>query len=990
MTDNLGLTQMATTQNNPENVHNDANAEQDAAITEFMTADVTSGNVLITSLQYRRNQRIYITGAGTAGREVTLQAIKRLMVIVANTANTEDVDLILGTTTIVVAPGVKLFVYTDGTANGLEVIIDSLGVSTWLGLSDTPGSFSGQAGKVSAVNSGETAMELVEQTGGSGGAGVQLTRKIRGALAYRDTDQTGIVTSTWTPINFDKEHYDTDTLHDLVTNNSRMTVPTGVTKVQLVGKIRWDSNATNNRQVRISKNGASFSGITQEAQGAIPDMLMSISTNILQVIPGDYFELEVWQDSGSNRVIGSFEDNSFCMEIVEDSDATDVQSVAIAALPRHKGALVDKSANQSIGTGSWVALTFNQETRDTDNFHDTATNNERMTIPAGVRKVRLRGNFRFASVADVTVRGSRFTKNGVEFLGSAQSIFSTASASGSANEIASPVLDVVQGDYFEFEVFQGSAGSIDIESSDYTWFAIEVVEADPAADVPTGFIAIQPTVKGAMVEITSVQLMQVGGTEVVWDDAVWQRNKGGQKFWLGPQLTFTADNTTEELTATAHGMETGDGPFQLTNSGGGLPAGLATATDYWCIRISANVLKVASSYANAIALTEVTFTTDGTGTHTLDRATRLVVPQGVTMIKLRGNCRWDDTTFNRTMEVYKNGAGFPDGFFERNDVQRGEMSGSCIVEVVAGDKFELRLGPSTADDVIASHTWFTIEAVEQDDALSFPGVTVERPHIGCLVKKSGNQAIASASDDPVTFDQEDYDTGYRGVAFHDNAINNSRITIPAGVVKVDFVGCIQWESNSTNGRYIALYKNGVAFQGGGRSQYVAYAKSQMASAWPVLEVVEGDYFELIVWQDSGASRNIETGVNTYFSCTVIETDEAAFVPEQIETFLGGVPATSDIVYGKVAHRRFSLADNFAGSEAKAITVAPTSAIILDVKRDGTKIGEINFAASVSTATFTTTASVEEVFEVGEYLTIVTPANLFTAEDIAISLKGWRS
>lgn len=79
--------------------------------------------------------------------------------------------------------------------------------------------------------------------------------------------------------------------------------------------------------------------------------------------------------------------------------------------------------------------------------------------------------------------------------------------------------------------------------------------------------------------------------------------------------TFTASGAT--LTATAHGLLTGDGPFRLTNSGGALPAGLSTGTDYWIIYLGANTFSVATSLANAIAGTAVTTTDAGTGTHTI-------------------------------------------------------------------------------------------------------------------------------------------------------------------------------------------------------------------------------------------------------------------------------------------------------------------------------------------------------------------------------------
>jgi len=85
--------------------------------------------------------------------------------------------------------------------------------------------------------------------------------------------------------------------------------------------------------------------------------------------------------------------------------------------------------------------------------------------------------------------------------------------------------------------------------------------------------------------------------------------------------TFTAANGTEILTATAHGLHTGDGPFTVSNSGGALPAGLTAATDYWVIKINADTFYLATSLANALAGTKVFITTDGTGTQTISDKT---------------------------------------------------------------------------------------------------------------------------------------------------------------------------------------------------------------------------------------------------------------------------------------------------------------------------------------------------------------------------------
>lgn len=83
-------------------------------------------------------------------------------------------------------------------------------------------------------------------------------------------------------------------------------------------------------------------------------------------------------------------------------------------------------------------------------------------------------------------------------------------------------------------------------------------------------------------------------------------------------FTFTADSATDEVDkGSAHSLETGDGPFTLTNSGGALPGGLATGTNYWFISAGANTGKFASSPENAYAGTAIDITSAGTGTHTI-------------------------------------------------------------------------------------------------------------------------------------------------------------------------------------------------------------------------------------------------------------------------------------------------------------------------------------------------------------------------------------
>ena len=88
---------------------------------------------------------------------------------------------------------------------------------------------------------------------------------------------------------------------------------------------------------------------------------------------------------------------------------------------------------------------------------------------------------------------------------------------------------------------------------------------------------------------------------------------------LGQSDTFTADASTDVITFTStanipSNLLTGT-RMRLTTTTT-LPGGLATATDYYYIRVSDSTGKLATSYANAIAGTAINIMDAGTGTHT--------------------------------------------------------------------------------------------------------------------------------------------------------------------------------------------------------------------------------------------------------------------------------------------------------------------------------------------------------------------------------------
>ena len=178
-------------------------------------------------------------------------------------------------------------------------------------------------------------------------------------------------------------------------------------------------------------------------------------------------------------------------------------------------------------------------------------------------------------------------------------------------------------------------------------------------------------------------------------------------------------------------MVTGDGPFQISNSGGALPTGLAASTNYWCIRVDANTLKVASSYANAIADTEVTFSTDGTGTHTLERASRLIVPGDGSITKVRLIFGFDSAseTTARFMQCYilQDGGSFPGkammGISQGNLASsRGQQARTPVLEVSGGEYFEAAVlfqSTSVPNLDATDATFFAIEVIEDTDTAAY-------------------------------------------------------------------------------------------------------------------------------------------------------------------------------------------------------------------------------------------------------------------------------
>lgn len=117
------------------------------------------------------------------------------------------------------------------------------------------------------------------------------------ARVFHNANQS-IATGVATALAFNSERWDSDIIHDNVTNNSRLTAKTkGLYQIEL--SMEWASNATGQRQVFIQANGTTPIATLRMDAAAASTTQMSISTQY-RLNVNDFVEAFVFQNSGGN------------------------------------------------------------------------------------------------------------------------------------------------------------------------------------------------------------------------------------------------------------------------------------------------------------------------------------------------------------------------------------------------------------------------------------------------------------------------------------------------------------------------------------------------------------------------------------------------------------------------------------------------------------------------------------------------------------------
>lgn len=149
-------------------------------------------------------------------------------------------------------------------------------------------------------------------------------------------------------------------------------------------------------------------------------------------------------------------------------------------------------------------------------------------------------------------------------------------------------------------------------------------------------------------------------------------------------------------------------------------------------------------------------------------------------------------------------------------------------------------------------------------------VPSSNPWRGCLLNRTSVLSKASnALWEPVPWQAAAFDSDSLW-----SIVNPTRITVPVGVTKMRFSGAVTFPTNATGHRGLALYKNDSATVFGRFRETMsatATLSTGISAESAVMEVEEGDYFELKILQNSGSPLDIPVDTTpVWFQAEIVE------------------------------------------------------------------------------------------------------------------------
>lgn len=250
-----------------------------------------------------------------------------------------------------------------------------------------------------------------------------------------------------TQVAFNLESYDTDNMHDQVTNTSRLTVRTPG-RYMLSVYANWASSTGGNfRMIAYRLNAPGFNNAEEfdrpNARSGFPSE--NTMTRVLNLKAGDFIEIYVRHDIGGGLTL-----NALTADLIWLGGPG--QTVDERGVPATR---IRNSVNQSMPSGVETVVAFDTEDFNTDGMHSSSVNPTRLTIKTpGLYQISAEYMFPSGppSSAQIFIR-----KNGsVELTGVDGRSVTAVAPEGT---ISSHVL-LAAGDYIELTCYQNSGAAI--------------------------------------------------------------------------------------------------------------------------------------------------------------------------------------------------------------------------------------------------------------------------------------------------------------------------------------------------------------------------------------------------------------------------------------------------------------------------------------------------------------------------------------------------
>lgn len=234
-------------------------------------------------------------------------------------------------------------------------------------------------------------------------------------------------------------------------------------------------------------------------------------------------------------------------------------------------------------------------------------------------------------------------------------------------------------------------------------------------------------------------------------------------------------------------------------------------------------------------------------------------------------------------------------------------------------------------------------------------------------------------------------TFFDNIGAHDPATNNTRLTIPTGVTRVNFFASLAFDSVTfTERNEVLISKNGGLFPG----EIIKVRSSNSERCVLTFEsgpvaVSAADYFEVICFVARAGTFTIREQ-ESWFGFEVLggALFDGAYnaVPNDVVMpFFSGTPGTTTVIHKQVMTQGGTFPDDFAGSQAHVGT-NPSGTTTFDIDKNGTTVGTVAFDTS-GVPTFATTGGATSVAP-GDRIEIVTQGSVNSIADIAVTLKGF--